>query len=185
MTYTRIAFLPLAAILLLSVAVGQTKDSQVESNAEEITAARGQYTQAAGSSPDTGDGTALAQFRRGRLRQPLPPRGYPRGTYQTPWMEHGNAAHAAIGAAIGFGIGATLGAIHSQHNGTPVSGGVLIGGGLLGFIGGTIGAAHGGPHLFTHRRRGYGPSGPHEDEDEGDFRSDAKTGHQGRLVPGD
>jgi hypothetical protein len=156
------------------------------SSADEITAARSRYTQSAENSTDTGDGPALAQLRRGRPRQPLPPRGYPRGTYQTPWMEHGNAAHAAIGAAIGFGIGATLGAIHSQHNGTPVSGGVLIGGGLLGFIGGAIGAAHGGPYLFTHRRGGYrrsGPHGPHDDADERDLRSDAKTGNQGWLVP--
>lgn len=183
MTHTRNFSLLLAPVLLVSVAFAQTKDLRAENRADEVMAARSRYTQTAENSPATGNGAALAQLRRGRLRQPLPPRGYPRGTYQTPWMEHGNAAHAAIGAAIGFGIGATLGAINSEHRGTPVSGGVLIGGGLFGFIGGAIGAVHGGPHLFTHRRGVYGPSGPHDDEDEGDLRSDARTASHGRLVP--
>jgi hypothetical protein len=167
----------LALVLLASVAWAQARDSSMENSVAEndsVSAARSQYTQAAENSP-AADGTILARLRRRGPDRPLPShRGYPLGTYQTPWMQHGNAAHAVIGAAIGFGIGAALGATHSERNGTPVAGGVIIGGGLLGFIGGTVGACHGGPYLFTHRRRVYRPTEP-EDDKEADLHPDARS----------
>ncbi len=121
--------------------------------------------------------------RRGHFR---PSEGYPRGTYQTPWRDHGNAGHILIGAAIGFGIGAALGANQSAHNGTPVAGGVIVGGGLFGFLGGCVGKAVGdfqGLHYASvYRRRTYRPSWPEdqpedrpEHDEQGDLRSHSKA----------
>ncbi len=178
------SFLP-ALVLLASVALAQTRDSLKEdSNSAEdsISVARSQYTQTSNSSPEA-DNTTLAQLPPGGPARPFPARrGYPRGTYQTPWMEHGNPGHALIGAAIGVGVGAALGAIGSAHQGEPAGPGAIIGGALFGFIGGAIGAAHGGPHMFAHRRRVYRPSSP-EDDEESQLRSRSKAKKAGLRQP--
>jgi len=170
----------LAPVLLASVALAQTKDSQVTNSTpgeNSIAAARSQYTQPSAISPEASD-TTIAQLRRGGSGRPFPPRGYPRGTYQTPWMDHGNAGHIFIGAAIGFGVGAALGANNSARNGTPVGGGIIIGGALFGLLGGCVGKAVGdlqGLHYSSaHRRRTYRPSGPEEDE-EAELHSHSKA----------
>jgi len=167
----------LAPVLSASIVFAQTRDAgEAKSGPEsdQISAARSQYTRTTGISPDANpdakDDNTLAQFPRARPGMPFPPqRGYAPGSYQTPWMDHGSAGHVLIGAAIGFGIGAALGARNSAQNGTPVSGGILIGGGLFGFIGGCVGAAvgsfHGGPYPFAHRRP-YRPSSPKDGDDE-------------------
>ncbi len=162
----------LVSVLLTSVASAQTPDRQAADGApadDPISAARSQYTQATSVSSDA-DNKTLAQFPRGRPgRRSFPPRGrYPRERYQTPWMDPGGAGHIVIGAAIGFAVGAALGANQSAHNGTPVSGGIIVGGGLLGLIGGCVGKAVGdlqGLHdPSLRRRRPYRPSGPEDDE---------------------
>ncbi len=186
MAYTKQIHLLLASVLLASGALAQTRDGQAANSApgaDEVSAARSHYTRTADLSPDANDGKTLAQFSRRRPGPPFPPHGYPRGTYQTPWMEHGNAGHAVIGAAIGFGVGAALGAISNGHKGTPVGAGAIVGGALFGFIGGAIGAAHGGPHPFARRGRVFRPSWPEEDE-ESDLRSHskAKEGNPGQSV---
>jgi hypothetical protein len=82
-------------------------------------------------------------------------------------MDHGSAGHILIGAAIGFGVGAALGAKQSAQNGTPVSGGIILGGALFGFLGGCVGKAVGdlqGLHYWSaHGRRVYRPSWPEDD----------------------
>jgi hypothetical protein len=162
----------LVSVLLTSLASAQTTDRQAADGApaeDAILAARSQYTQATSVSSDA-DNKTLAQFPRGGPgRRPSPPRGrYPRERYQTPWMDHGGAGHIVIGAAIGFFVGAALGANQSAHNGTPVSGGIIVGGGLLGLIGGCVGKAvgdlQGVPYASVRRRRTSRPSGPEEDE---------------------
>jgi hypothetical protein len=185
MRQTLYIHLLLASVLVTSVAFaqtdnGQTADSAAEENA--ISAARSQYTPAASTSTDTDDDKRLAQFNRPMPGRPFPPQhAYPWG-YQTPWTHHGGAGHVLIGAAIGFGVGAALGAHQSAQNGTPVSGGIIIGGGLFGLIGGCIGGAVGtfpGLHYSSvHRRRDYRPSW-REDDEESDLRSPskAKEGH--------
>jgi hypothetical protein len=180
MRHTKHLQLLLASVLLAPVAFSQSSDSPANGSAPEeaIAAARGQYTPPTAISIDVDDGETLAQFNQ---RRPGPPfarqHGYPWGNYQTPWMHHGNAGHALVGAAIGFGIGAALGAHQSAQNGTPVSGGIIFGGGLLGFIGGCIGGAVGEfpgmRYSSIRRRRGYRPSWP-EDDEESDLRSHSK-----------
>jgi hypothetical protein len=175
----------LTSVLVASVAfaqTAQTKDRQAADSApagDAIAAARNQYTQATGVSSDA-DNNTLAQFPRGGPGRPFPPqRRYPSERYQTPWMDHGGAGPVVIGAAIGFAIGAALGANQSAHNGTPVSGGIIVGGGLLGFIGGCVGKAAGtfpGVHYSSlHRRKEYRPSWPEGDE-EGSLRSHTNSG---------
>jgi hypothetical protein len=177
----------LAPVLLASVVFAQTRDERAAgpaSGSDEISAARSQYTPGVSpdTKPDAPDDNTLAQFRRARPGMQFPrQRGYPRGNYQTPWMDHPSAGHVLIGAAIGFAIGAALGARNSTQNGTTVSGGIMIGGGLFGLIGGCVGAAIGssysGLHPFAHRRF-YRPSWPRDDEDEkGDLRADSTRGH--------
>src|ERR1700733_1572671 len=157
----------LASILLASVALAQTNnsaDADAPPENDSIAAARTRYAPTAGVQQDDGNKGTLAQFPQpGRF----PRRSeYPRQqSYWTPWTDHGNARHVLIGAAIGFGIGAALGAHQSVHNGTSVEGGVLIGGGLFGFIGGAIGSGLGGPHPFAPRRRTFPMSGTDEDEE--------------------
>jgi len=175
----------LALVLMASVTFAQTTDGQsVDGGQAEnaISAARSQYARAVSTSSGVDDAT-VAQIYRGGPRRPFPPqRGYPRPTYRTPWMDHGSAGHILIGAAVGFGIGAALGAHNSARNGTPVSGGIIIGGGLFGFLGGCVGQAVGGFHgvhySSARRRRVYRPSWP-EDDEESDLRSHskAKEGH--------
>lgn len=168
----------LASVLLASVTFAQTRDGRAADTApEEISVARSHYTQ----TPDTTLGTentTLAQRTRGGPGRPFPPQqGYPRPTYQARWTDHGNAGHILIGAAIGFGIGAALGANNSARNGTPVSGGIIFGGGIFGFLGGCVGKAVGdlqGIHFAsTHRRRIYRPSSP-EDDEQTELRSHTK-----------
>ncbi|HKM47210.1 MAG TPA: hypothetical protein VJX69_06460 [Terriglobales bacterium] len=171
-----IPFLPLllASLMVASGALAQTTLAQTTeerqttnekspSTTDAISAARGPYIQdakAADISRDAGDGIMLAQFSSGRSMRPSPPhRGYSRGSYQSPWMGHGNAGHAVIGAAIGFGLGAALGAAANKdrHPGATAAAVVLFGGfGAL--IGGAVGAAHGGPYPFAHHRRSRSPS---------------------------
>lgn len=180
MRHTRHLQLLLVPVLLAPVAFAQTSDGQATGGASEdaITAARSQYTPTATISTAANDGKTLAQLNQ---RRPGPPfarqHGYPSGNDQTPWMHHGNAGHVLIGAAIGFGVGAALGAHQSAHNGTPVSGGIIFGGGLLGFIGGCVGGAVGEfpgmRYSSIHRRRGYRPSW-REDDDESDLRSQSR-----------
>jgi hypothetical protein len=180
MRHTKHIHTLLAAFLMASVTFAQTRDGQVAVNAaaeNKISAARSRYIQTADTSPDV-DNTTLAQLHRGGPGRPFPPpRGYPRATYQTPWMDHGNGGHILIGAAIGFGIGAAIGANNSAHNGTPVAGGILIGGGLFGFLGGCVGKAVGDlqglQFASTHHRRTYRPSGP-EDDEESELQSHSK-----------
>jgi hypothetical protein len=163
---------------MASVTLAQTRDGQAADGApaeKAISAARSRYIQTADTSPDA-DNTTLAQLHRGGPARPFPPqRGYPQGTYQTQWMDHGNAGHIVIGAAIGFAVGAALGANQSAHNGTPVAGGIIVGGGLFGLIGGCVGKAvgdlHGMHYASAHRRRAYRPSWP-EDRPEEDEQSD-------------
>jgi hypothetical protein len=190
MRHTKHIHLLLASVLFVSGAAAQTGDSQVADSAsreDSISAARSRYTQTADSSPDTNN-TTLAQLPRGGPGRPFPPqRGYPRrGSYQTPWMDHGNAAHALIGAAIGFGIGAAIGVDKSTRNGTPVGAGVMIGGGLFGLIGGAIGSGiggfPGGRYAFGHRRRAYPQSSP-EDEEEAAVHSQSQEGRPSRRAP--
>ncbi len=156
-------------MMLASAASGQTNDSQRENGAagsDQVAAARSQYDGPTDVLHDGGDRAILAQFPRRGPGPPFPPgRGYARReNYQTPWMDHGDAGHAAIGAAIGFGIGAAVGALGGIHNHTPIGDGVVLGGSLFALIGGAIGASHGGPHYFAHHRRSYRPSWSDDDE---------------------
>jgi hypothetical protein len=181
------SFLPflLASLTLASNTMAQTIEAQRTEaetqndapNFDSIAAARSRYIQNSDVSPDASN-PLLAQLRRGGPGRPLPQRGYPRGTYQTPWTDHGNAGHILVGAAIGFGVGAALGASQSARNGTPVGGGILIGGALFGFLGGCAGKAVGdlqGLHFASvRRRRTYRPSGP-EDDEVSELRSDSKV----------
>jgi hypothetical protein len=167
----------LASLMVASGALAQTKlaqtkeDRQIETKRDSlsedaISAARSRYTQNAkgeGASRDAGDDNdhVLAQLSRPKPMPPFPPhRGYPRGNYPAaPWMEHGNAGHAVIGAIIGFGLGAALGATaNSDRHPRATVGAVVLFGGLGALIGGVIGGSHGGPYAFAHRRKTYPPS---------------------------
>jgi hypothetical protein len=157
----------LASLLLATNALAQTdnhSDLDTLPQIDSVTAARAQYAQTANHSRNDGDGEMLAQFRGGR-RPPFPSRReYSRGLgYQAPWMDHGNARHALIGAAIGFGIGAGLGAAGSQDH-SQVGGRVVLGGTIFGLIGAAIGSAHGGGYPFARRRRIF-PAPSSEDEE--------------------
>ncbi len=182
-----IPFLPLllASLTLAPSTMAQTtEDRRTEKDArsiDSIAAARSRYTQTPDSSPDMSN-TTLAELHRGGPGRPLPAqRGYPRGTYATPWMDHGNAGHIFIGAAIGFGAGAALGANSSARSGNPVAGGIIIGGGLFALFGGCIGKAVGdlqGLHYSSaHRRRSYRTSGP-EDDEQSELRSHSMAKEQ-------
>lgn len=174
---------------MASVTFAQTRDSRVVNSAlgpDGVSAARSQYIQTAEIPGDSNDGKVLAQFPRRGPGTPFPARrGYPGGRYRTPWVGHGNAGHILIGAAIGFGVGAALGANQSAHNRTPVAGGIIVGGGLLGFIGGCVGKAvgdlHGLHYSPAYRRRTYRPSGP-EDDEQSDLRSHSKDARLERSV---
>ena len=182
MRHTKHIHLLLASVLVASLAFGQTSNRQAAGTAsaeDAIAAARSQYAPTASISADASDGETLAQFSRRRQGTPFPPQhGYRWGSGQTSWMHHGSPGHILIGAAIGFGVGAALGAHQSAHNGTPVSGGIIIGGGILGFIGGCVGqavATFPGLHYSSaHRRRNYRPSWP-EDDEESNLRSHSKA----------
>jgi hypothetical protein len=181
MGHTKQLCLLLASALLVSVAIAQTKDSPTADGApteDAIAAARSQYTSTSSNLTDPSDGETLAQFRQRRPGSPFPQRGYPSASYRTPWMHQGSPGHLLIGAAIGFGVGAALGAHQSAHNGTPVGGGIILGGGVFGFLGGCIGEAVGdfpGVHYSSVRhRRNYRPSWP-EDDEESDLRSHSKA----------
>ncbi|MFZ0276564.1 MAG: hypothetical protein WA254_22940 [Candidatus Sulfotelmatobacter sp.] len=187
MRHTKHTHLLLASVLLASVAFAQTSNREAEGTApaeDAIEAARSQYVPTAAISADANDGKTLAQSSRRRPGPPFPPQhGYRWGSNQTPWMHHGSPGHILIGAAIGFGVGAALGAHQSAHNGTPVGGGILVGGGIFGFLGGCVGQAVGtfpGFHYSSaHRRRDYRPSWPEDDDDEESnlrSRSKAKEG---------
>jgi hypothetical protein len=186
MRLTRKSSILLAPALLASVVFAQIRDERAGDNlsgSNEISAARSPYTTgiAPDEKPDPKDDKTLAQLPRTRPEMQFPPqRRYPRGNYQTPWTDHGSAGHVLIGAAIGFGVGAALGAKNSAQNGTPVSGGIIIGGGLFGLIGGALGAPYGGLHPFEHRSR-YRPSWPRPDDDEeSNFRSSSNRGRPQR-----
>jgi hypothetical protein len=150
---------------------------------DSISVARSQYTETSDISLDASNPT-LAQLGRGGPGRPLPPqRGYSRGTYPTPWMDHGNIGHIFVGAAIGFSVGAALGADRSARNGTPVSGGIVIGGALFGLLGGCVGKAVGdlqGLHYWSaHRKRTYRPSWPeHDEQSDRSSHSEAKGSPQ-------
>ncbi|MGA8501275.1 MAG: hypothetical protein WB683_06985 [Candidatus Sulfotelmatobacter sp.] len=182
MRHTKHIHLLLASVLVASVAFAQTNNRQAESTAaaeDAIEAARSQYVPTAAISADANDGEMLAQSSRRRPGPPFPRQhGYRWGSDQTALMHHGSPGHILIGAAIGFGVGAALGAHQSAHNGTPVGGGIIVGGGILGFIGGCVGQAVGafpGFHYSSpHRRRDYRPSWP-EDDEESDLRSHSKA----------
>ena len=186
MKHTRKSSFLLALVVLAPVALAQSRNSLKEDNIsaeDSISAARSQYTQTSSSLPNA-DTTTLAQLPRRGAARPVPARcGYPRGSYQTQWMEHGNPGYALIGAGIGVGVGAALGAISNANKGAPVGAGAIVGGALFGFIGGAIGAAHGGPHMFTHRGRVYRLSSPVDDEQSQlGSHSKAKKGSLGRPV---
>jgi hypothetical protein len=181
MRYPRMIPSLLASLLIVSSAAAQTSDAPPANNlnaGNEIAAARSQYSQTPEISPDANHDTIVAQLPRRGPGRPFPPqRGYPRGTYQTPWMEHGNAGHALVGAAIGFGVGAAIGACGSDRSGTTLGGRVIIGGTILAVIGGAIGGAHPWPHA----RRAYRRSWP-EDDEESDVRSHSKERDAGQSV---
>jgi hypothetical protein len=164
---------PFVSLLIVWSAAAQNSDGPATEPPlpDEIVAARSQYTKTTEISSDATDGKLLAQLPHGRPPM-MPRRGYYRGSYQNPWIGSGSAGHALIGAAIGFGFGATLGALGAINGHTPVGSGVLIGGSLLGFIGGAIGASHGGVPPSMHRRRIYSPWP--DDDEEGSFRSPSK-----------
>jgi hypothetical protein len=176
MKNTRFIFLSflLASLTLASNITAQTTEAQRSETKNDtrsidaIAEARSQYTQPSDTSLDASD-TTIAQLRRGGPGRPLPPRAYPRGTDQTQRMDRGNAGHIFVGAAIGFGIGAAIGASGSARNGTPVVGGIIIGGGLFSLLGGCVGKAVGdlqGLHYASaHRRGSHRPSGPEDDEE--------------------
>jgi hypothetical protein len=183
-------YIPFLSFLLASLALASstmaqtTEDRQTEENTrsiDSIAAARSQYTQTPEISSDA-DNTKLAQLHRSGPGRPFPPqRGYPRRIYQTPWVDHGNAGHIFIGAAIGFGIGAALGANNSARSGTPVAGGIIVGGGLFGLLGGCVGKAVGDlqgiQYSSARRRRTYRPSWP-EDDEQSDRGSPSKARRQ-------
>ncbi len=158
----------LASLMVASGALAQTiQDRQTATEvdpppSDAISAARSRYIQDARAgeiSRDANDGKTLAQLSRGRPNRPFPPRrGYPRGSYPSAWMDHGNAGHAVIGAVIGFGLGAALGAAANKdrHPGAT-AGAVVIFGGLGALIGAAVDAAHGGPYPFAHHRRSRPP----------------------------
>jgi len=180
MRYAQHIHLLLVSVLVTSVALAQTRDRQAVDGTpteDAISAARSQYTPATSVSSDANNKT-LAQFPRGGPGRPFPPHGrYPRERYQTPWMDHGGAGHIVIGAAIGFAVGAALGGNQSAHNGTPVSGGIIVGGGLLGLIGGCVGKAVGdleGLHHASVRRRGTERPSGLEDDEQSDLRWHSK-----------
>lgn len=167
----------LASLLAASGALAQTKeDRQIETKRdslreEAISAARSRYTQNAkveNASRDAGDDNdnVLAQLSRPKPMPPFPHhRGYARGNYPAPWIEHGNAGHAVIGAVIGFGLGAVLGATaNSDRHPRATVGAVVLFGGLGALIGGVIGGSHGGHYAFAHRRKTYPRSGREGEE---------------------
>jgi len=171
----------LASLTLASSTMAQTiegrrtETEKDDRSVDHIAAARSQYTQTSEISLDTGDPT-LAQLRGPRPVRPFPSqRPYPRGTYQTPWRDHGDAGHILVGAAIGFGIGAALGAHNSSRDGTPVTGGIIMGGGLFALLGGCVGKAVGdlqSLHFASGYHRGiYLPSAPNDDTEVGELAS--------------
>ena len=163
----------LATLLVVSSAVAQTagaRSSDDLSGSGEIAAARTKYLEKAVDEAASDDSQTEAQLQRRGPGRPVPRRGYYRGGYPTPWMANGDPGHALIGAGIGFAIGATIGAVGAVHNGTPIGGGVFIGGSLFALLGAAVGASHGAGHPFMHRRT-Y-PGWPEEDE-EGHLRSPA------------
>lgn len=163
----------LASLMLASSAMAQmTNDRKTETEQEarsidEISAARSQYTQTPDISPDANDNKTLAQLPRSRPGMAIPlHRGYPNGGYQTAWMDHGDARHAAIGAAIGFGLGALIGIkVNADQHQAATAGAVFIFGGVGAVFGGLIGGSHAGPFAFARRRRDYQPFAPEEDEE--------------------
>jgi hypothetical protein len=81
-------------------------------------------------------------------------------------MEHGDARHAAIGAAIGFGLGALIAIkVNADQHQAATAGAVFIFGGVGAVFGGLIGGSHAGPFAFARRRRDYQPFAPEEDEE--------------------
>jgi len=175
----------LAALTLAPGAMAQTiEDQRTETETETgkdarsidtVAAARSKYTQTSDISLDAGN-TTLAQLRGRGPGHPFPSqRPYPRGTYQTPWRYHGDAGHILVGAAIGFGIGAALGAHNSARDGTPVAGGIVIGGGLFDLLGGCVGKAVGDLQdlhfASAHHRGTHLPSGPNNNDDESELAS--------------
>jgi hypothetical protein len=163
----------LASLMPASSAMAQmTNDRKTETEQEarsidEISAARSQYTQTPDISPDANDNKTLAQLPRSRPGMAIPlHRGYPNGGYQTAWMDHGDARHAAIGAAIGFGLGALIGIkVNADQHQAATAGAVFIFGGVGAVFGGLIGGSHAGPFAFARRRRDYQPFAPEEDEE--------------------
>jgi hypothetical protein len=167
-------FILLASLILASSALAQTTlSSTAESRQSEtgkyssasdaISTARSQYTQIAEAenvSSQAEDGMTIAQFspRNGPMR-PFPPNhAYPRGSYQSPWMDHNNGRHVLIGAVIGFGLGAALGAKANKNpNPGTTTGAVVLVGGVGALIGAAIGGAHGGPYPFAHHKRIHPP----------------------------
>jgi hypothetical protein len=192
MKHLRIFSTLLMLLVLASVVFAQARDDrqpETASTSDEIPAARSQYAVGIwpNAMPDAKDDNTLAQFPRARPGMQFPhQRGYSRGSYETPWMDHGSAGHVLIGAAIGFGIGAALGAKNSAQNGTTVSGGIMIGGGLFGLIGGCVGGAigssYGGRHPFAHRRH-YRQSWSWPDNDEeSNIQSQSPSGLAARSL---
>ena len=147
--------LRLTFILAASAAYAQAGGlmaSADPSESSEVAAARSRYTQTDEVSQQENIDETLAQLSRRGRGAPFPPRrGNPNQRRPQPrWMDHGNASHAAIGAAIGFGLGALAGAKFNtdQHSGAT-AGAVVIFGGVGALIGGLIGGSHGGMYPFV------------------------------------
>jgi hypothetical protein len=174
-----VSFLPflLAFTISASSALAQTAENRETDHGEErssrdpISVVRSPYTTNACArdiSGDSDNGIRLAQLSRSGLMHRSPSHhGYSRRNYQTPWMDHGNAGHALIGAAIGFGLGAAFGvAANADHHSGTNGAAVLIFGGLSALVGGAIGGAHGGPFAFAHHRKISRPPWTTDEEEE-------------------
>jgi hypothetical protein len=171
---THIQKLPLLAVSILAASLtlatnllAQTdnrSDADTPAPTDSVAAARAQYAPAHNALPNHDNSELLAQYRGGR-RPPFPSRREysPRQSYQSPWMDQGDARHALIGGAIGFAIGAGL-AGAGNHGSSQIGGRVFIGGSICGLIGAAIGSAHGSGYPFARRRRAF-PSPSTEDEE--------------------
>jgi hypothetical protein len=169
-------FLPvlLASVMLASSALAQITLSQASDDRQTdgqkdfpsnnaISAARNQYAQngkAESVSSHAVDNMTVAQFspRNGPMRPYRPNHAYPRGSYQSPWMDHSKGRHVLIGAVIGFGLGAALGAKANKNpNPGTTTGAVVLVGGIGALIGGAIGGALSGLPPFAHHKRIHPP----------------------------
>ena len=171
----------LALVLLASVTLAQSKDGQGADSApgeKAISEARSQYINTADISP--ADSKTLSQVPGRGPAMPFPRQsGYPRGTYGTPWMDHGSAGHVLVGAAIGFGLGALVGVKANKDPHPGATGAAVV---IFGGFGALMGGLIGGSHPLLHAHRGSRPSGLGEPE-ESDLRAGSTPQKRGQGRP--